>query len=139
MTDKCKLIVSVIILLCCHHSLAADDEFNVEPSTVLKTLDKGHPRLMLKDKKPQLCQGNYHSQEEAKAQLARFAKSYSNLAEWKERGKVVREGILRGMELFPLPKKCPLNPIIHSRRKYDGYSVQNVAFESLPGVFVTGS
>ncbi|MHC4546153.1 MAG: alpha/beta hydrolase family protein, partial [Planctomycetota bacterium] len=37
------------------------------------------------------------------------------------------------------PKKCPLNPIIHSRRKYDGYSVQNVAFESLPGVFVTGS
>ena len=50
MTNKCKLIVSVIILACCHHSLAADSEFNVEPSTVLKTLDKGHPRLMLKDK-----------------------------------------------------------------------------------------
>jgi dienelactone hydrolase len=90
-------------------------------------------------KKPQLCQGNYHSEEEAKAQLARFAKSYSNLAEWKERAKVVREGILRGMELLPLPEKCPLDPIIHSKRKFDGYSVENVAFESLPGVFVTGS
>ena len=90
-------------------------------------------------KKPQLCQGNYHSEEEAKAQLAKFARSYSNLAEWKERVKYVREGILRGMELLPLPKKCPLNPIIHSKRKFDGYTVENVAFESLPGVFVTGS
>ena len=89
--------------------------------------------------KPQLCQGNFHSEEEAKAQLAGFAKSYSNLAEWNERAKNVREGILRGMELLPLPKKCPLNPIIHSKRKHDGYSVENAAFESLPGVFVTGS
>ena len=89
--------------------------------------------------KPQLCQGNYHSEEAAKAQLAEFAKTYSNLVEWKERAKNVREGILRGMELLPLPKKCPLNPVIHSKRKYDGYTVENVAFESLPGVFVTGS
>jgi hypothetical protein len=87
----------------------------------------------------QLCQGNYQTEEQAKAQLARFAKSYSNLAEWKQRAKNVREGILRGMELSPMPKKCPLNPIIHSKREYDGYSVENVAFESLPGVFVTGS
>ena len=32
----------------------------------------------------------------------------------------IREGILRGVELLPMPKKCPLNPIIHSKRKYDG-------------------
>jgi len=88
---------------------------------------------------PQLCQGHYHSEEAAKEQLAKFAQSYSNLAEWKKRAKNVREGILRGMELLPLPKKCPLNPIIHSKREYDGYSVENAAFESLPGVFVTGS
>jgi len=90
-------------------------------------------------KKPQLCQGNYHSEEAAKKQLAKFARSYSNFAEWKERAKGIREGILRGMELLPLPKRCSLNPIIHSKRKYDGYTVENVAFESLPGVFVTGS
>ncbi|GAG52729.1 unnamed protein product, partial [marine sediment metagenome] len=39
------------------------------------------------DKKPQLCQGHYHSEEAAKEQLARFARSYSNLVEWKERAK----------------------------------------------------
>jgi hypothetical protein len=89
--------------------------------------------------KPQLCQGNYQTEEQAKEQLARFAASYSTLSEWQQRAQRIREGILRGAELWPLPKKCPLNPIIHSKRVYDGYSVENVAIESLPGVFATGS
>ncbi len=89
--------------------------------------------------KPQLCQGHYHSEEAAKEQLAKFAQSYSNLAQWKARAKRIREGILHGAELSPLPKKCALNTIIHTKREYDGYTVENVAFESLPGVFVTGS
>ncbi|MHC4484235.1 MAG: hypothetical protein ACYS4T_03365, partial [Planctomycetota bacterium] len=93
----------------------------------------------VEDKKPQLCQGHYHSEEAAKEQLAKFARSYSNLAEWKARAKRIRKGILNGAELLPMPEKCPLNPIIHSKRKYKGYKVENVAFESLPGVFVTGS
>jgi hypothetical protein len=32
-----------------------------------------------------------------------------------------------------------LNPIRHSVRKQDGYTVENVAFESLPGFWVTGN
>jgi dienelactone hydrolase len=91
------------------------------------------------EKKPQLCQGNYHSEEAAKEQLAKFAQSYSNLEQWKARAKRIREGILRGAELWPLPAKRALNPIIHSKREYDGYTVENAAFESLPGVFVTGN
>ena len=89
--------------------------------------------------KPQLCVGNYQTEEQARAQLARFGEMYSNLAEWKQRAQRVREGILRGAELWPLPKKCPLNPMVRDRRQYDGYTVENVAIESLPGVFVTGS
>ncbi|MHC4425003.1 MAG: alpha/beta hydrolase family protein [Planctomycetota bacterium] len=91
------------------------------------------------EKKPQLCQGNYHSEEAAKEQLAKFARDYSSLAEWKVRAERIREGILRGAELLPLPAKRQLKPIIHSKRKYEGYTVQNAAFESLPGVFVTGN
>jgi len=92
-----------------------------------------------KDEKSQLRQGHYHSEEAAKEQLAKFAQSYSNLAEWKARAKRIRRGILRGAELLPLPRKRALNPIVHSKRKYEGYTVENVAIESLPGVFVTGS
>ena len=87
----------------------------------------------------ELCQGNYQSEEAAKEQLAEFSRSYTSLSGWKIRARGIREGILRGSELYPLPGKCPLNPIIHSRRQYEGYSVENVAIESLPGVFVTGS
>ncbi|MFZ2147629.1 MAG: acetylxylan esterase [Sedimentisphaerales bacterium] len=90
-------------------------------------------------KKPQLCQGNYHSEQAAKEQLAKFARSYSSLTEWKARAERIRRGILRGAELLPLPKKCALNPIIHSKREYEHYTVENAAFESLPGVFVTGN
>ncbi|UCF15125.1 MAG: prolyl oligopeptidase family serine peptidase [Phycisphaerales bacterium] len=91
------------------------------------------------EKKPQLCQGHYHSEEAAKEQLARFKQSYSNLAEWKRRAGHIRQCILRGAELSPLPEKCALNTITHGKRKYKGYTVENVAFESLPGVFVTGN
>ena len=90
-------------------------------------------------KKSQLCQGNYQSEEAAKEQLAKFAQSYSNLEQWKTRAGRIRESIFRGAELSPLPEKCALKPIIHSKRKYKGYTVENAAFESLPGVFVTGS
>ena len=91
------------------------------------------------DEKPQLCVGDYQTEAQAKEQLARFAGTYSNQSQWQQRAQRIREGILRGAELSPLPKKCPLNPIIHSKREYKGYSVENLAFESLPGVFVTGN
>lgn len=92
------------------------------------------------DDKPQLCVGNYQTEAQAKEQLARFAATYSTLSEWQQRAQGIREGTLRGAKLWPLPeKRCPLNPIIHSKRVYDGYSVENAAIESLPGVFVTGN
>ncbi len=88
---------------------------------------------------PELCVGNYQTEEQAKEQLARFAQTYSGRAEWQQRAQRIREGILRGAELSPLPARCPLNPIVRDRREHEGYSVENVAFESLPGVFVTGN
>ncbi len=88
---------------------------------------------------PELCVGNYQTEEQAKEQLARFARMYSTRSEWQQRAQRIREAILRGAELSPLPKKCPLNPILRDRREHDGYSVENAAFESLPGVFVTGN
>src|SRR5690606_23474730 len=51
----------------------------------------------------------------------------------------IKAQLLKGADLEKFPKKTPLNPILGDVRTYDGYTVQNVAFECLPGVYVTGS
>jgi hypothetical protein len=88
---------------------------------------------------PELRQGDYLSEGEAKLQLDEFSRKYSTLEEWELRSNGIREGILRGAGLRESPSKCDLNPLIHSKRIYDGYTVENVAFESLPGFFSTGN
>ncbi len=89
--------------------------------------------------RPELCQGNYLSEPAAEHQLTEFARGSATLEEWQARAQRVRAGILRGAGLWPPPQKCVLDPIVHSRREYPGYSVENVAFASLPGFFVTGN
>src|SRR5262249_53926220 len=42
-------------------------------------------------------------------------------------------------KLEKLPAACPLNPIRRGSWQGDGYTVENVAFEALPGYFVTGN
>ena len=57
---------------------------------------------------------------------------------WEARKMELRTHILKTLGL-PGLKKCPLNPIISAPRKYDGYTVENIGLEVLPGVWVCGS
>jgi uncharacterized protein len=86
-----------------------------------------------------LCRGNYFTEAEGKSALERFASSYTDVKGWEERAGRIREGIKEGMNLSKGFTKSPLKPIIHSKRVYQGYSVENVAIESMPGFFVTGN
>lgn len=79
------------------------------------------------------------SEEEGKEFLDSIRESNTNSVEWRKRAKVIRSHILKTTGLNPWPAKCALNPIFGEKRLLDGYQVQNVAFESLPGVYVTGS
>jgi len=87
----------------------------------------------------QLRQGDVHTDAEAVAELDSFAALYNDKAGWQQRAKLIRQGILDGAGLDTFPERTPLNPISHSGRSYQGYSVENIAIESMPGVFVTGS
>lgn len=87
----------------------------------------------------QLCVGAHWTPEEGKAFLEQERKAYTTANEWNNRATEIREHILQGLDLEVFPEKGPLNPIMGEIRKYDGYQVQNIAFESLPGVYVTGS
>ncbi len=86
-----------------------------------------------------LFRGNCLSEKEAAEKLARFAAEYDSEAEWRDRARQIRRGVLRGMKLERLPPACPLKPIRHSVRREDGYTVENCAFESLSGFWVTGN
>jgi uncharacterized protein len=90
-------------------------------------------------KKVTLRQDKFLTEEQGKQELQSFAKQYSTKAEWEKRADNIRKQILVGAELSPLPEKSPLKPIIGPKRAYDGYTVENVAFESMPGFFVTGN
>lgn len=85
----------------------------------------------------ELCQGKYFSEEEGKAFLQQHVPATK--AEWESRAKQVRERVTDGIEWKALSRKPIGKPIIHSRKVMDGYTVENVAFESLPGFYVTGN
>ncbi|GEO11288.1 alpha/beta hydrolase family protein [Segetibacter aerophilus] len=86
-----------------------------------------------------LCRGNYFTEAEGKASLEKFAASYHNKESWQVRAERIRQNIITGAGLNKFPKNTPLKPVVNSKRTYDGYTVENVSFESLPGFFVTGN
>lgn len=86
-----------------------------------------------------LCRGNYWTEAEGKAALEGFAATYADRKGWDKRAARIRRGIWEGSGLKALPRHTPLNAQIHSRKVHDGYTVENVFFESLPGFFVTGN
>lgn len=87
----------------------------------------------------ELRQGHVFTPEEGKADLAERAKEYQDQDSWQKKASLIRQGILAGADLSPLPAKTPLNAIRHSPKKRNGYQVENVAFQSLPGFWVTGN
>ena len=89
--------------------------------------------------RPDLCQGAYFTEEEGAKALKTFASTYHDKASWETRAAMIRKGIRDGMNLPEKPKFAPLQPIRHTFRKMNGYTVENVAFESVPGFFVTGN
>jgi hypothetical protein len=86
-----------------------------------------------------LCVGNYWTEEEGSAFLNEIRASYTTPQQWKKRAEQIKAHLLEGAGLEKYPQKTALNPLMGEERQYDGYTVQNVAFESLPGVYVTGS
>ncbi|MDE0570350.1 MAG: acetylxylan esterase [Verrucomicrobiales bacterium] len=89
--------------------------------------------------KPKLRVGHAQKPNQASAELESIRKSTKDLESWKKRKATVIKGILKGANLTELPDRKPLNPRYVKKQIHKGYSTENVAIESSPGYFVTGT
>ena len=62
----------------------------------------------------------------------------TNLAAWKQRQIAIKRRVLVSQGLWPLPTRAPLNAVVHGRVERDGYVVDRVFFESIPGPLCDG-
>ena len=93
------------------------------------------------DKRYKLQQFQYHLKtvEEGKEQLQHLATLYNDVQSWEKRKATLKQCLLSTLHLSSLPPAPASKPIVTALRKFDGYTVENIAIESLPGVFISGS
>jgi len=82
---------------------------------------------------------NVWSVEDGWAKLDSIARLYHDVNSWEQRKAILRPELYKALDLSPLPAKPDSKPIITAKRIYNGYTVENIAIEILPGLYINGS
>ena len=86
-----------------------------------------------------LRQRDFFTLDQAVAEHEKLSQAYTDSLEWKLKAAEIRKGILDGAGIASLKSSTELNVIRHSFKKMDGYAVENVAIEAMPGIYLTGN
>lgn len=90
--------------------------------------------------KNMLCRGAHWTEDEANLMMKEFVDEWNDLESWEQRAEIIRQGIIKGMQLDKMPTiEGNFKPIIRNTRELDGYIVENIAIESFPGFYITGN
>ena len=94
-----------------------------------------------KDKVYKLSNYEYYrwSAEDGWAELDRIASQYKTVQEWEKRKADLKPCLLEALQLTHLPARPNSQPVRANFRKQNGYTIENIAIEILPGVWVNGS
>ena len=94
-----------------------------------------------KDKQYKLSYYEYYrwDPKEGWAELDRIASQYNDITSWEKRKAELKPCLMQALQLDHLPASPGSKPIIVNKRKFDGYTVENIAIEILPGVYINGS
>src|SRR3954468_17282802 len=87
----------------------------------------------------QLCQGDYFTEKQGADQLAALTRRMKSPKDWQQHADSIRKQLRKGMDLEVFPARTPLSPRYRNKKVMDGYTVESVVFESIPGFFVTGN
>lgn len=88
---------------------------------------------------PRLRVGAALTPDDAAAELAEIRESITTLEAWNVRREKIFQGILQGARLETLPERTDLAPVYGEEQTFNGYTTQNIAIQSAPGFYVTGT
>jgi hypothetical protein len=109
------------------------------PFIIFLLLASGFATVAQPSQPNMLCQGAYYTEPQGAEQLAKVSKSLKSLGDWSAHADSMRAQIRKGLDMEAYPKKTPLNAKFRNKKTFDGYTVEAVIFESLPGFYVTGN
>lgn len=81
---------------------------------------------------------NYFQAETARLQ-GRCLSDIKTLDDWKVRRDLYRQQLLEMLSLEPLPEKTPLETVVTGTAEHEQFTVENLHFQSMPGLYVTGN
>lgn len=107
---------------------------NVLAPLDMKVNKEGPASYKLKD-----FEYNRWAVEDGWNKLDSIAKLYHDAPTWEKRKALLRPQLYQALDLYPLPARPNSKPVITAKRIYNGYSVENIAIEILPGLYINGS
>jgi dienelactone hydrolase len=76
---------------------------------------------------------------ETRALEQRSLTDISTAEQWRERAPKYREQLAEMLGLSPMPERTPLKPVVTKRFEHDTFTVENLHFQSQPGLYVTAN
>ena len=78
-------------------------------------------------------------ERESREIASKFLAGMETREKWQGQAGERRRQYLEMLGLWPLPEKTPLNPKVTGTHERDGFRVENLHFQSRPGLYVTAN